>query len=236
MVNDDNKVHDNEPIDKRYDIDFLTKMSLAKVELYDEYVLAIHGKITVTPITPDLIEEDPQEMGHIDARLVQMGRIINDGASILELYDSCDQYFHDIYGELFEPENDEFTETLQRQFKELGSGSDVLLIDNVELLPAYRGKRVGLAAVHRLIDVYGAWNCLVIIPIYPPQFYTYLDDTDWKRKMSTDLFTKDEETARAKLERYCGKLGFERIWDSRYLCALCTNNKYPSLQEVCPDF
>jgi len=103
-------------------------------------------------------------------------------------------------------------------------------------VPVSRGKKLGLASVHRLIDAFGAGNCLAIIPIYPPQFHEYLDDIEWKKKMSVDLFSKDEETARAKLERYWGKLGFERIWDSRYLCALCTNNTYPSLQDVCPDF
>ena len=233
----ENNTHDNNKIlDKRYDVDFLTKMSLKELEPYGEYVREIHGKITATEINPDLIEKEPEQVGHINARLIQTGRIVNDGASLFVVYDSFDQYFHDIYGELFDPENDEFTETLQRQFKELGSDSSILLIDDVEVFPSYRGKKIGLAAVHRLIDVFGAWDCLVIIPIYPPQFHTYSNDSVWKKKMRADLFAKDEEAARAKLEQYWSILGFQRVWDSRYICALCTNNKYPSLQEVYPDF
>ena len=45
----------------------------------------------------------------------------------------------------------------------------------------------------------------------------------------------DEQAAYTKLERYWHILGFERIWDTRYICALCTNNKYPSIQERYPD-
>lgn len=236
MTNDDDTDHDNELFSKRYDVDFMTRKSLGHLEPYDEYVLEIHGNITLTEINPDLIEKDSEQVGHINARLIQTGRVVNDGASLFVVYDSFDQYFHDIYGELFDPENDEFTETLQRQFKELGSDSSILLIDDVEVLPAFRGKRVGLGAMHRIIDVFGAWDCLVIIPIYPPQFHAYHKNADWNRKMQSDLFTKDEEAARAKLEQYWSILGFQRVWDSRYICALCTNNKYPSLQEVYPDF
>ena len=233
----ENNIHENNEIpDKRYDVDFMTRKSFGRLEPYDEYVLEIHGNITLTEINPDLIEKDPEQVGHINARLIQTGRIVNDGASLFVVYDSFDQYFHDIYGELFDPENDEFTETLQRQFKELGSDSSILLIDDVEVFPAYRGKRIGLAAAHRLIDVFGAWDCLVIIPIYPPQFHVYSNDSVWKKKMQADLFAKDEEAARAKLEQYWSVLGFQRVWDSRYICALCTNNKHPSLQEVYPDF
>ncbi|OQY03017.1 MAG: hypothetical protein B6I25_08615, partial [Planctomycetales bacterium 4572_13] len=217
---------------KRYDVDFQVKKCLAELELYDEYVLEIHGKITATEIT----EETSQHVGHINARLIQMGRIMNDGESVFELYDSFDQYFHEIYGELFDPGSDDFTETLQHQFKELGAGSNVLLIDDVEILPSYRGKRIALAAVHRTIDVFGPYDCLVIIPIYPPQFGEHRDNAEWKKKMLTDSFVKNGEDARAKLEQYWCLLGFERIWDSRYICALCTNNKYPPLEDVCPEF
>jgi len=234
MTNGDNTVQDSELFSKRYNVDFLTRKSLGHLEPYDEYVLEIHGNITLTEINPDLIEKDPEQVGHINARLIQTGRIVNDGESIFDVYDSFDQYFHEIYGELFDSDNEEFTETIQRQFKDLGSDSSVLLIDDVEVLPVYRGKRVGLGAMHRIIDVFGAWDCLVIIPIYPPQFHACLKDADWKKKMRTDLFTKDEETARAKLEQYWANLGFEQIWDSRYRCALCTNNKFPAIQEVCP--
>ena len=235
MTNNNNVTDRDQSSDVRYDIDFQIRKRLAQADLYDEYVLEIHGDITYRQIDPD-IEENPQHIGHIKVRLIQMGRMINDGANIFELYDSFDQYFHDIYGELFDVKNDEFTETLQRQFKELSDGTDVLLIDDVELLPPYRGKRFGLAAVHRTIDVFGPWNCLVVIALYPPQFCEYRDNTEWKKKMQVDSFVKDEEAARTRLEQYWCLLGFERIWDSRYICALCTNNKHPSLKEVCPDF
>lgn len=235
MIHEDNTSRDPTPIDRHYHINFLTKMALGEQELYDEYVLEIYGEITVTEISPEMIEKDPEQVGHINARLIQMGRIINDGESIFDVYDSFDQYFHEIYGELFDPDSDDFTETLQRQFKELSADTKVLLIDDVEVLPVYRGNRVGLVAVHRLIDVFGAWDCLVIIPIYPPQFYVYRNDTEWKKRMQAALFAQDEETARAKLEQYWGILGFERIWDSRYHCALCTNSKFPSIQDICPD-
>lgn len=235
MTNNKNTADHNRSSEIRYDVDFQIRKCLSQTDLYDEYVLEIHGNIITTKVNPD-IEQDSQDIGYINARLIQMGRIMNNGASIFELYDSFDQYFHDIYGELFDPENDEFTETLQRQFKELGADNNVLLIDDVEVFPTYRSKRIGLAAVHRLIDVFGAWDCLVIIPIYPPQFYEHRDNTKWKKKLLIDSFVKDEEAARAKLQQYWSILGFELIWDSRYICALCTNNKYPSLQEIYPDF
>ena len=236
MTKNDNTARQNEPFSMRYDIDFQIRKCISKVDPYCEYVLEIYGSITSTEITAELVEGKPKRLGHIKARLIQMGRMINDGVNIFELYDSFDQYFHDIYGELLDIKNDEFTETLQRQFKELSDGSDVLLIDDVEILPPYRGKRFGLAAVYRTIDVFGPWNCLVIIPLYPPQFCEHRDNAKWKKEMQVDSFVKNEEAARAKLEQYWCILGFERIWDSRYICALCTNNKYPSFEEVCPDF
>jgi len=235
MTKSDNTARQNEPFSMRFDVDFQAKKCLSELELYDEYVLEINGELTATEINPDLLEKDPQYIGHIRARLIQMGRITDDEKSILELFDSFDQYFHDIYGELFDPESDGFTETLQRQFQELNAGSNVLLIDEVEVLPAFRGKKMGLAVVHRIIGVFGAWNSLVIMPIYPPQFHEHRDNIEWKEKMLAGTFAKDEDAARARLQQYWRVLGFELIWDSRYICALCTNNKYPSIQEVCPD-
>ena len=60
MINDDNTAHHGKPFSERYNIDFQAKKCLRKLELYDEYVLEIYGKITVTEITPALIEKDSQ--------------------------------------------------------------------------------------------------------------------------------------------------------------------------------
>ena len=68
----ENNTHDNNKIlDKRCDVDFLTRMSLKELEPYGEYVREIHGKITATEINPDLIEKEPEQVGHINARLIQ---------------------------------------------------------------------------------------------------------------------------------------------------------------------
>jgi hypothetical protein len=236
MTNNDPIAGPDNRFTRRYDVDFQTRKCLHQLDYYDEYVLDASGKITLTEITSDGTEKDPRPIGHLNVRLVQMGRCINDGASLFELFDSFDQYFHDIYGQLFDPGIDTFTETICRQFKDLGSSSNILLIDEVELLPPFRGERIGLAAVHRAIDVWGPSDCLVIIPLYPAQFYDRRDDADWKKKMQPDTFVQDEEAARSKLQRYWGILGFERIWDNRFICALCTNNQHPSMQDICPDF
>ena len=236
MTNNDPSAGHNDSFSIRYDVDFQTQKCLHEREPYDEYVLEANGNITLTEITSDGTEENPQSIGHINVRVVQIGRCIDDGASLFELFDSFDQYFHEIYGQLFDPGNDTFTETICRQFKDLGDGGNILLIDEVEILPPFRGKRIGLATVHRAIDVWGPWNCLVIIPLYPTQFDERRDDANWKKKMQTDTFVKDEEAAKAKLEQYWGLLGFERIWDNRFICALCTNNKHPSMEEIYPDF
>lgn len=68
MINDDNTIHNGEPFSKCYDVDFQAKKCLRKLELCDEYVLEIYGKITVTEITPALIEKDPQHIGHINLK------------------------------------------------------------------------------------------------------------------------------------------------------------------------
>ncbi len=233
MSHDDYTADNAEQLNGRYEVDFQTMKCLSHFDLYDEYVLESYGNIA--EIFSDESEKGQQQIGHIKVRLVQMGRIMNDDENIFELYDSFDQYFHDIYGELFDAESDGFSETLCRQFKTLSDGCNILLIDEVEILPAYRRKRIGLASVHRAIDIFGARDCLVIISTYPPQFYDRRDDLQWKAKMRSDVFVKDEQAACTKLERYWHILGFERIWDSRYICALCTNNKYPSIQEIYPD-
>lgn len=81
MTNNNVTDHDQSS-DVRYDIDFQIRKRLAQAGLYDEYVLEIHGNITTTKINPD-VEQDSQDIGCINARLIQMGRMINDGRTYL---------------------------------------------------------------------------------------------------------------------------------------------------------
>lgn len=106
---------------------------------------------------------------------------------------------------------------------------NLLILDRLEILPAYRGHGIGLLALRALIHRLRAGAGLVALKAFPLQFEAAFRDGQPDAKaagMELASFVTNERTATAALKRYYGRLGFRRIPGTEFM-AMAGNQRLP---------
>jgi hypothetical protein len=148
------------------------------------------------------------------------------------LFDVCDSYsaeLHEVHTLLYEPDTYHYRADVPDHFDE--AGADTLLIDYVILHPKWRGLRLGLLAVRKLIDLIGGGCGLAVSDIAPlrPNASKWLKvPKPWVPRHETADARKE---AVRKLRRYYRQMGFTRIGRTRYY-ALPLARLVPTLSDL----
>jgi hypothetical protein len=91
-------------------------------------------------------------------------------------------------------------------------GTNLLIIDRLEILPEFRGNRIGLACLNRCIQQYAHGFEVVALKCFPLQFEVEsVSENGWRSKMEFAKFSKDRKKSFAKLEKYYSLLGFKAL-------------------------
>jgi hypothetical protein len=165
----------------------------------------------------DLIDLDEFEgrefIGKFRVYYVDVERAMNERESIYDVFDShsteVEEYFEPIFGSEGYGFNENLLEVVDHQV----SGSNVLILDRLEILPQYRGKKFGLTILHHMIRRFSAGASIVAMKPFPLQLEPKRDGykKKWRDRMRLDQFPKDENIAIEKLHTYYRKLGFIRL-------------------------
>jgi hypothetical protein len=171
----------------------------------------------------------PRPVGRIHAFRVHMGLAANQGEPLFDVFDAHSQPMHDLYAALFDPESEYFDASIIQQFE--ATDSDLLILDYVVLHPRWRGLRLGLLAVRKMVDLLGGGCGLVVSHIAPLRHESHQMlrvPKSWLPRHETD---EDRKDAVRKLRRYFRRMGFERIGRTPY-CGLSMARLTPSLTEL----
>lgn len=194
---------------------------LTETEQSFTFIQAIDGEIRD--------DESKVIIGQISASLVQVGRIANAGEDLFEVMDGQSREMAEYHATFFEPNDWEYKEGIRRQFPNILS-LDFLILERAEIEPRFRKRGLGLLAVSRTIDLFGA-NCgLVAMMPFPLQFRNYLNP-GWCPPDGLQDPAAAFRIARRKLRQYWSRVGFKRVIGTDY-CALCPVNDRPSLKKV----
>lgn len=92
-------------------------------------------------------------------------------------------------------------------------GRDLLLVQNLEILPAYRGHGVGHDILQACIRHFGQRAALVVLKAFPLQFELYGHPAwrwgaEWARQMHFDQMPRDLQSSRSRLVDYYRGAGF----------------------------
>ncbi len=89
---------------------------------------------------------------------------------------------------------------------------NVLIVDRLEILPEFRGKKIGRACLLWCLRQY-AHDCGVLaLKCFPLQFESAgISERAWRRKMELGKLSKDRKGSSAKLRKYYGSLGFKAL-------------------------
>src|SRR5262245_53316256 len=104
-------------------------------------------------------------VGKIHAYRINAARAADHGESLFEVCDAHSHELHVLHTLLYEPGEYCFKEPLARHFDAIHC--DTLLLDYVVLSPKWRGLKLGLLAVRKLVDMLGSGCGLVVTDIAP---------------------------------------------------------------------
>lgn len=177
-----------------------------RAKLHQEYVEAdfVHSILgTILAKTQDCGDEEGA--GYIRASLVQFGEAMDHGISTERLGDGIDGSIAEYWERLCDLDSGSWKEEIQSEFE--ASECDLLIIDCIELDPGFRGQGIGLSAIDRTIDIFGAGCGLVACKPWPLQFTpAFARDPKALKKLKAPSVGRDE--AVRKLRAYWSQLGF----------------------------
>jgi hypothetical protein len=117
-------------------LSFSVKRSLLAYLEPDDYVLTVNGSICT---------DDNAEIGRLLGYIIQVNRAINEEQDLFEACDAHSQTPTDYYEALFDHKTGDFKASIEEQLGITCVGN-ILILDRIEVLPAYRKHGVGLAA------------------------------------------------------------------------------------------
>ena len=176
--------------------------------------------------------------GRFDASYINVDHSLVDGVTLYGVMGTCSAETAEIHEALFDPHAGELRKDVKKLLGDVAF-RNILVINRVEILPAYRRMGLGLATVWNIIRRHSAGCGIVALKAFPFQFrnggwsgsLSDLDENDWHKKMEYDPYSYTVEFAHEKLTFHLMKLGFERIGDTGVV-ALSTSRQSPIPQEI----
>jgi hypothetical protein len=154
----------------------------------------------------------PEVVGRIEGSRVHVGLALERGEPLFDVCDAHSQTMMELYEALYNPETGEMREGIAEET----SGTDILFVESIELLPEYRGRTLGLMALRRTLEFLGGGCAVAVVWAYPNR-YDEVEDRDWASRMRPELFGVAGEEAAAKLRAHFERLGFTRIEGTDFL-------------------
>lgn len=154
--------------------------------------------------------------GRFSLFYVDAERAINERASLFEALDCHSQTMLDYY-QLFE-ENGEYGFS-DRVMKIVPEGTvvnyNLLVVDRIEILPKFRGKKLGLRVLRQIMNRFACGTDIVALKPFPLQFEGMSPGieaaTKWREEMGLAQMTKHKRVATKKLRDYYASAGFRLV-------------------------
>jgi hypothetical protein len=172
----------------------------------------------VVEYTGEILHRDEEDRvttaGEYGLYRVLGGLALNHGHDIYDVCDAHSQELHEVCCAVFNLETGDYRDDVSRKFGCLDS--DLLLIDRLILDPKWRGLRLGLLVLRRLVDLHEGGCGLVVCRPYP------LEGPD----------TPDQiRVGKIRLRRYIRTMGFRRVGKSDFY-GLSTSHRTPKFEDL----
>ncbi|CAL63149.1 Hypothetical protein HEAR3040 [Herminiimonas arsenicoxydans] len=170
----------------------------------DDFIYTLTGRVVAGDPSDEVIT-----VGKFRAYYVDANAAFN--YNKVSLYDIFDTYQEtvDYYEAIYDINSEEFSEKLLKALKADYLIGNVLIIDRLEILPAFRSYNLGLITMRRLILRFGIGAGITAIKPFPLQFEMEIHrDDDWKEQLVLTAFDKNSRSATASLKKHYRKLGF----------------------------
>lgn len=181
-------------------VQFSLTFALRKSYAATHFLQSISGKILAC-------SEGERELraGYITASLVQFGLAIDHGVTPDQLGDGITSDIAEYWEQLFDVESGKWKGVIRDSFEIVGS--DLLVIDCIEIYPRFRGHQIGLQVLDRTIDIFGPGCGLAVCKPWPLQF-TPAFAANRRKLQRLQVSNLSEKEAVEKLRSYWSRIGF----------------------------
>ena len=171
----------------------------------DNYLIEVNGAILASGDDAENILAGKPRLFYAD--IEEASRAGYDLSLILDVRAETSPFI-----QLFDPKTREFKESVRR-IADDPTTPNLMILDRIEILPAFRGKGLGPASLYRSIQQYGHGCGLIALKCFPLQFEAARRSgpDEWDQKMGTAEMGRNRRACRIKLETYYSRLGFERV-------------------------
>ena len=140
---------------------------------------------------------------------LDLGAVFDTNDSVHDLFDIRPETAP-FYSALIDHETGDFKSNLEKIFGEYICELNLLIVDRLEILPEFRGKKIGLTCLRWCLQQYARACGVVALKCFPLQFEVAgMSDSPWSREMQLGKLSRDRKRSLAKLKKYYGSLGFK---------------------------
>ena len=211
----------------------VSRSRIAHPDEPEDFVLSVDSEIWGTPDpTVELSDNVDRDvlLGKLMFYLVQVGSALGYNRELDFAFDAHQETTEAGFA-IFDMANEEFQPLVQEMFPHASPTGDILLLHRLTIHPLARGKRLGLAVLHRVIEDWSKGCSLVVMKPFPLQFEADADrKADWT-DLKLGTFSPSQGMAFERLRKYYQHLGFKRIGQTDYF-ALCPDNIRPSTKRL----
>lgn len=193
----------------------------------DTYTRDYEGVIEAIHWDDEDDEGRTEVAGYISYSIVKIGMLRNDGANLYDFFDS-DGWLYEIGECLFDWETHDLKEEITGVIDE-PLNSNLLVIHDLQLLPKFRGRRLGLEIMKCLVDEYADSCGFAFLDIYPCQLWDGMDEAR-RSALQLDGFDHDETRALKRLTDYFHQINFRKVPGTSYL-AFHLDYEVPEIEE-----
>lgn len=168
-------------------------------------------------------------VGRVRARRVHAANAFEQGESLFDVCDAHSHELHALHALLYRPDGNGFREGVVDRFD--AYAWDLLVLDYVVLAPEWRGLKLGLLAVRKVVDLLGGGCGLAVSHVAPLRHDAarlLRMPAEWLPRHAT---TEGRRAAVVGLRRYYRRMGFVRLGRTPYY-ALPLNQGIPTPEEL----
>ncbi len=148
-------------------------------------------------------------IGKVQLFYLDLDAVFDTNDSLHDLFDIRSETAP-FYSALIDYETGDFKPNLEKVLGEYICDSNVLIVDRLEILPEFRGKKIGLASLVWCLRQYARQCGVVALKCFPLQFEcAEMGEPAWRREMQFGKLSRDRKRSLAKLKKHYGSLGFK---------------------------
>jgi len=174
------------------------------------------GERYVRDIKMEILSQDEEGfpvdlIGKAAFKIIYVAEAIDSGYDLYEIFDS-DEYTFRHSQAFFNFKTGEVKEAIQKYYEYEIMQSNICIIEKIEILPEYRGCKIGAKAIKDIIFHFGSGIGLFVIQAFPLQFESKKKELDeWQKQLKLSCFPSQENIAFKKLKDYYTSFGFDKI-------------------------